>query len=99
MENEIWNDDQKPVVHEHGKIYWIRTPDHKHGAFVEVELESGMVGISTSWGFGDPNAKEWQRNREAMDWLVEWELAEWKNIGPEDAELFATKKLEEWRDG
>jgi hypothetical protein len=31
--------------------------------------------------------------REIYDWLVEWEYAEWKAIGPEDHELFATEKL------
>lgn len=31
--------------------------------------------------------------QEIYEWLVEWELAEWKAIGPEDSELFATEKL------
>lgn len=33
--------------------------------------------------------------REILDWLIEWEYAEWRSIGPEDSEVFALDKLTE----
>ena len=33
--------------------------------------------------------------REILDWLIEWEYAEWRRIGPEDSEVFALDKLTE----
>jgi len=36
---------------------------------------------------------QYEEARQVYDWLVENDYAEWRAIGPEDSELFATDKL------
>ena len=73
--------------------------------FVHVEVDYlGMVTIDrdrTFWSgtrlrtldIVNDNRSVNSLLQEIYDWLVEWELAEWRAIGPEDSELFATEKL------
>jgi hypothetical protein len=68
--------------------------------FVYVEVdEYGMVNIQshrTVWFGARPDTHNRITHsiyKEIYEWLVEWEFAEWKRIGPEDSELFATEKL------
>jgi len=67
----------------------------------------GMISLeqNTSWygkkykgamsgdDFNDPTIMQHEDRMEVFGWLIEWEMAEWRAIGPEDNELFATKKL------
>lgn len=73
--------------------------------FVYVEVDNfGMISVDqrqTYWSgtrlrtldIVDDNRAVNSLLVEIHNWLVEWELAEWKAIGPEDSELFATEKL------
>ena len=63
--------------------------------YVYIEVDKyGVIGIDhyrTVW-FGH-NIHDESMRREIIEWLIEWEYAEWRDIGPEDRELFATSKL------
>lgn len=66
--------------------------------YVYVEVDQyNMITVDrarTTWirGFSPSENKTLM---EIYEWLIEWELAEWRDIGPEDRELFATEKLKE----
>jgi hypothetical protein len=64
--------------------------------YVDVDnYDMVSLGDTTHW-FGTRYAElSSDEIQEIHEYLVEWELAEWKQIGPEDSELFATKKLTE----
>jgi len=70
--------------------------------FVEVDQHNGSISIQgrSTWNGKrlDQQAKPLSREfyaleREVIDYLAEWELVEWRSIGPEDREVFATNKL------
>jgi hypothetical protein len=72
------------------------------GVIVE---ETGQLEIDYAHGFGEIRGSQgtgitrehFDNRMEVYGYLVEWELAEWRQIGPEDSEIFATKKLDpEW---
>lgn len=104
---DIWAADNEPEVHYSFTTYLVRLPrpaerSRDEMAFVYVEVDNyGMANI-------DRNRTVWFTDRltdvdagksvnaicmEIYQWLVEWELCEWKRIGPEDVELFVTAKL------
>jgi len=57
--------------------------------------EDGLIEMqnSTYWFGKKWPDMSWDEKREVYDFLTEWEYAEWKQIGPEDSELFAMEKL------
>lgn len=97
---DIYADEYEPIVNQHSRIYRIVIPkwDERRSidnGFVYVEVDNyGIISIQekcTTW-FGEDISQPSVR-RDITSWLVEWELAEWKQIGSEDSELFATDRL------
>jgi hypothetical protein len=68
---------------------------------VDVD-EYGSIELVSARSFGDitlnnpqVSMQEAHANRmEVFNYLTEFELATWRPIGPEDSEIFATKKLD-----
>jgi hypothetical protein len=106
---DLYADENEPEVGFVHKTYRVKVPMKRSMElptnwlpFVYVEVdEYGMINIDrnhTMW-FGDrltqvdASKSVSQMYKEIYGWLVEWELARWIPIGPEDSELFATKKL------
>ena len=106
-EVDLYADENAPYVWESHTTYGLRLPypakfktDKQPFVYVEVDTY-GMVNIDrhrTRW-FGldltdkDAGRSVYQIEMQIYEWLVEWELAVWKQIGPEDREIFATAKL------
>lgn len=108
-EFDIWADENEPVVTPAWTTYRVALPDKVRSKMkwntqpvvcVQVD-EWGMVTLDaahTHW-FGDrlthvdASKSVYQLTKEIWEWLVEWEFVRWINIGPEDRELFALKKL------
>ena len=105
-EVDIWADDMRPEVRFVGIQYGIRLSNKKiielrqtdqfksPYAYVTVE-EGGLLMVEDNTYFNGMKFRDmtWEQRRDVYDWLIEWELAEWRRIGPEDSELFATDKL------
>jgi hypothetical protein len=80
-----------------------RGPKPRIGIGVTVD-ETGYLEIDYAYGFGEIRGsavgitrEHFANRQEVYNYLVEWELATWQPIGPEDSEIFATKKLDpEW---
>ena len=69
---------------------------------VDVD-EYGNLGVISAFGFGDIDLNPKDRSKRAENfmnrqsiytYLQEFELVTWRQIGPEDSEIFATKKLD-----
>lgn len=99
---DVYADEYEPVVSEAYTVYGIRFPrpaevkssDIPYFLWVGVD-NYGVISLEshTHWyGKREPEL-DWVERMAIYEFLVEWELAEWRNIGPEDRELFATKKL------
>lgn len=74
----------------------IRELRYKDCPFIIVSVDSfGMVDITKYSWFGEhsDSGKKHSIVKEIIDWLVEWELVQIRQIGPEDADWFATEKL------
>lgn len=104
-EVDIYADEYEPILS--GTMwttYGIRFPrpsemksaDIPYFLYVEVDT-SGMISLSpyTYWQGKKEKDLTWEERREVYEFLIEWEFAEWRRVGPEDSELFATKKLSE----
>jgi len=81
---DIWKDENEPEVSFSEIVYAVSVPQLRIGARIAVDSYD-LISSIDSWGFA--------KLAEVYEWLVEWELAYWKAIGPEDSELFATNKL------
>lgn len=100
-EAEIWQVEPKVLVTLPAKKLRVHANLDKTILSAQIELYSdGYATIESYTGFGDvpeDSYKRYEQERDVIDWLVEWELLCWRKIGPEDMEIFATKKLdEEW---
>jgi hypothetical protein len=97
---DLWAEENAPIVNEVATVYSLRIPrdltrrtSDSANVYVEVD-QYGMMNIHTgTYWFRRDWKQDYSIQREIMDWLVEWEYAEWRQIGPEDSELFATEKL------
>lgn len=96
---DLYADENEPVSEWIGNIYSVKLlhgdRENRYNIYVEVD-EYGQISIQDHTFFlgKDFRSMSWEERREVYSVLVEWELAEWRSIGPEDSELFATKKLE-----
>lgn len=90
-----------PVVKQTAIIYHVSHPNPAtrrwaDGYFVYIEVEdSDYAQIQQHSSYYGKSYKNMEHS-ERMDlytFLVEHELLEWRKIGPEDSELFATEKL------
>jgi len=99
---DLWDAENEPVFSEVWTTYLVKLPHNTSRksdemVFVYVEVDQyGLVSLDrqhTIW-FGEKySMSSHELARSIYEWLVEWEFAEWKAIGPEDSELFATEKL------
>lgn len=67
---------------------------------ISLEMGTSWYGRKYKGAMGhndlyDPRVMQPDDHMAAYNWLIEWELAEWRSIGPEDKELYATKKFAE----
>jgi hypothetical protein len=69
-------------------------------SYGQISIEQGTVwygkkyqGAMSGDDMKNPALIQYDDRREIYDWLIYWEYAEWRRIGPEDSELFVTKKL------
>jgi hypothetical protein len=105
-EYDLWADENEPTAKYAYTTYRLSVPKPSEMKtsevpFVYVEVdEYGVVSINTRYSvwFGEKfdqnfSASSHHLYNEIYEWLVEWDLAEWKKIGPDDKELFATAKL------
>lgn len=99
-EIDLWDDTHEPVSKLAWRTYRLTIPGHESEVRLFVSVEPyGMLSL-------DERMSTWfhvmktdgmfnhDTRREIYEWLKEWEFAVWKRIGPEDTELFATKKLD-----
>ena len=97
----LYDDEHEPKVCEYAKVYWLKIDDKKTGrenftnVFITVDPYD-MINLDSGQFLGESiDTTNHKRCLEIYGWLVEWEYAEWKKIGPEDSELFASDKLKE----
>jgi hypothetical protein len=105
---DLYADENRPLVRLASTTYRVSIPRPAEVRtqdipFVYVEVDYlDMISIDrryTNWdGLRGMDLIEDNRSVNSLlveiyAWLVEWELAEWRRIGPEDSELFATSKL------
>ena len=96
---DIYADSNEPTPVYWGRIYLLRLTHEQTGRdqatsiWVNVDTYDELSVEKGTW-LGEPvDRQNWAQVREILDWLVEWEYAEWRRIGPEDSEVFATEKL------
>ncbi len=106
-EFDLWDDKHAPVTKQSYVVYvielplkvkksWARAMYNPFTLWVGVSEDDTLHVIEHSIWFGKMhNELPREIQRDIVDYLIEWELAEWKQIGPEEKELFATEKLTE----
>lgn len=98
---DLYADKNEPVTEYQYTVYKVMLPysarmtmrtNIQPYAYIGVDAY-GMISIEsyTIWFGKHLKDLTWDERKEIYDWLVEWEIAEWKAIGPEDSELFITK--------
>lgn len=99
---DLWADENEPVITSIATEYIVTLPRGRHRKISEdvaiyVQVETGPTPSLLSIQFDKGNwmgrPPRWDDYKEIRDWLIEWELAESRQIGPEDSELFATEKM------
>lgn len=102
---EIFDDALEPVPVEWSTTYLIHLPDSFRSKVPQVNfvpftiyvdvMEDGLLTLNhhTVWYGKTIKDMKWDEEKEILDYLIEWELARWVRIGPEDSEVFATEKL------
>lgn len=102
---DLYADENKPEVKFFRAVYRLELPWQVQRTFDRVldvpfhvciaVADDGLVDLEpNTWWFGKQvKDMDWNERREILDWLVEWEIAEWKAISPEDAELFVTQEF------
>lgn len=104
VDEDIYNDEYEPKSFHYAVVYRVEFPRDKqpqaswtpYRLYVEVDNYDQVHISDNSYWFGKHwHDMSWAERREVWDVLVEWELFEWRRIGPEDSELFATDKLTE----
>lgn len=99
---DLYADENAPYVKQTSKVYIVRYPrpaemkwDERYALYVEVGLETRELHVQPHSMFLGKTFKNMDHG-EQMDvysFLCEWDFAQWRRIGPEDSELFATSKL------
>lgn len=101
LNDAIYEEENKPHVEESCRIYSVRFPrptevkrDEVYWLYVSVD-EYDYAEIMGYSSFGGKSYKnmDFEDRKEVHDFLIEWEILEWRRIGPEDSELFATKEF------
>ena len=96
----LWKPENEPKLEETGTVYCVKFPNpvdkrnQYYAIWVEVDRYD-LANVQEHSIFLGKSFKnmDWKQRREVYDFLIEWELCEWRRIGPEDSELFATDKL------
>lgn len=95
--SDLYADENEPVSEFYATVYRVKFPrpgEFNYWIYIEVD-QYGMLILQDHTFFCGKTFRNMSRNErsEVYEFLVEWELAEWKQIGPEDRELFATERL------
>lgn len=102
---DLFADTHEPVVKPAYMTYRIQLPKEVSTHFKTVTytpyiiyLDVDRLGCAslnerTYWFGNHAGHMSHLHKQEIYDFLIEWELIEWRRIGPEDSELFATEKL------
>lgn len=103
MQIELWDDANEPQAKFMWHVYKLQIPHNRTFGYRSKDLPFVYVSVDhvaqiqleepTYWFGQDLSQMSYDTRREIYEWLVEWEYAQWINIGPEDRELFATEKL------
>lgn len=102
MINHPYAEENAPYVKQTSVVYIVRSPrpaemksEDVIRLYVEVDISDGLATLQPYSSFQGKNYKDMDHSerREVYDYLIEWELLEWRKIGPEDSELFATNNL------
>jgi hypothetical protein len=107
---DLYDDRYEPVATYNQTIYRVTIPQAQHSGIKTRDIPFAYIGVDIyglieimSYAWDGEYSSHGVSNRvhtEIFKWLVEWELAEWRSIGPEDSDLFATSKLHkgDWND-
>jgi hypothetical protein len=99
LREDLYDDENEPVVDETARVYHLALDRHRTGfrnwITVLISVDNyEMIHIDQGHWFGEKiDITNHTQMLEIYEWLVEWDYAEWKKIGPEDSELFATERL------
>ena len=95
----LYDDANEPAASQTAVVYRVALDTTKTprvlftSVFVAVDNYS-LVQIDSGMWMGEKiDTTNHKQVREILDWLIEWEYATWRPIGPEDSEVFALDKL------
>jgi hypothetical protein len=99
---DLYADENKPETKFTGHTWQINLPRKEAGKLstktpvIWLEVDTiGIITLHSGWWLGKRVSElSFAERREVFEWLTEWELAVWRAIGPDDSEIFATKKLD-----
>lgn len=103
-EYDLYSEENAPEIAYNAVVYllrlenYLKVPNRTHRVMplVYIEVDTyGWISIRSYHWFGAVSSEgtRWPVMQEILHYLQEWEYAELKPIGPEDAEWFATDKL------
>ena len=98
----IWQDENAPTVKQTAVVYHLQFPrpaevkrEDSYYLYVEVDSRDELATVQdySSYLGKSFGRMDFDERMEVYEFLTEWEFCEWRKIGPEDRELFATHKL------
>lgn len=102
---DVYADDMKPESNQLAVIFRVAMPGQfKYDYWANVYVEENDYCELHGWRWGEyrqprpaiynsDNFHLLEVEKRVWEWLKEWEYVELRNIGPDDAEYFATDKL------
>lgn len=102
-DEKVWDEKYRPVPAYNATVYTlqfsrdaVRELNGEDCPFIHVSVDMfGMLSIIRYSWFGEYSTKghKWSVAREILDWMVEWDLAQMRQISPDESDWFATEKL------
>lgn len=93
----LYADENAPTIQQCGIVYRLQTPHpiYREGVNISIHVDDmGFINEIVGWFAGKlVRSMTHDEQLEVYKYLVEWELAALRAIGPEDYDYFATKKL------
>lgn len=99
---DLYADENKPQTRLYYHVWRVELPFEVRSQYKTSELPfiyvsvctDGLVSIEPNTSWPGLSVTDHAKRHEIYEYLVEWELAVWRRIGPEDSELFATIALD-----